>query len=164
MTLLADGLAQGMLQVPRIDNGMIHSAYLWVPSAGLHMQLTRSMTSFTSNCITLKDWRYIVIVCLGVVLGAVRVTKKTAVRNGPAEMSIAHVVTGGEVPFAFEREPGNGGLEKKAILIQKIRSAALTRSQGKLDLGFLLPKLSTGRIRGRFLVNDSLSNSLDFIS
>jgi hypothetical protein len=164
MTLLADRFAQGLFEVPRINNRMINSGYLFARAASLHMQLARSMTSLTPDCITLKNLRCIVIVRLAIVLRAVGVAEKTAVRDRPAEMSIAGVIAGRQVPFAFERIPGDGRLEKKAVLIQEIRSATLARSHGELHFGLLLPKLSTGRIRSRFLMQDSLSRSLDFIT
>ena len=92
MTLLTDGLAQAVLQLPRVDDRVVRAGGhvgLAMPS---HMQLAGAVAALAADAVALEDRLAVVVDRVGHVIHAVGVAEQTVRSDGPIEVGILLVV------------------------------------------------------------------------
>jgi hypothetical protein len=100
VTLFADGLSQRRrFEIRGIDDGPVAT---FVGSRLLFMKLARAVATFASDSKSVKDRRLTALK-----LNAVRVTEKARWRDATIEVTIANLISRGQVPALFLGVPGN---------------------------------------------------------
>src|SRR5262249_18326665 len=83
MTLLTHRLAQGRLQVPGINNGIVRSGQRVALPRVLNVPFAGSVTTLTANGMTIENRRLVMVLRTFFKPRPIRMTKQAHARNGP---------------------------------------------------------------------------------
>src|SRR5262249_44511729 len=135
MALLTNFLAAIRCQTPGIDNGVIRLACN--RKAGLALGLVQfagAVAALAADGLALKNRLAVAVHRVGHVVGLIAMAKQTVRCDRPAEMRIATLVAGREIPAFLGGIPGERGSEEIAFAVDQIRSTALPGADRELDL------------------------------
>src|SRR5438874_12344869 len=150
MALLADRLAEVILQVPGIDNGVLLAGGLRFLFVAAHVQLAGTMTALTTNGSFAEERQWITIGRIFHVLHRIGMAKEAVRPDRPAEVGVVRGIAGRQLPDASLRIPADRRLKEIAIVVDHIRTPPFSRADDEPDLGFPLDHAPSGGVERAF--------------
>jgi hypothetical protein len=112
MALRADGIPKSGREISRVNDRKVLTAF---DRRRRDVELARSVAAFTTDRVTLKDRRPILVDWTCDKLNPISVAEQTAGSDRPVEMVVVHFKSRREVPLLLLAEPGQGGLKEEAV-------------------------------------------------
>src|SRR5262249_32220693 len=135
VALLADRLAQGVLQPGGVDDGVVAPRDLLARLPAADVQLAGAVAALAADGVAVEDRLPVAVERVRDVVRVVAVAEQAAGRDGAAEVLVAHLVAGGQVPAAPLGVPGERRLEEVAVAGDRVTTRPRPGADGEVHLG-----------------------------